>query len=81
VDGVEFPAEASLSRFEVRGRGHFAVILRNVNDQLAAERRIESLVSEATYLKEEIAQLHDVREMVGVSQAQAEVLVETYRQR
>jgi len=30
------------------------LILRNVNDRLAAERRIESLASEAEYLKTEI---------------------------
>jgi PAS domain S-box-containing protein len=69
VDGTAFPAEASLSRFEVRGRGRFALILRNVHEQLAAERRIESLVSETSYLQEELEQLHNFRDIVGQSPA------------
>jgi PAS domain S-box-containing protein len=73
VDGAAFPAEASLSRFEIRGREHFAIILRNVHDRLVAERRIESLVSESTYLKEEIEQLHNFREIVGQSAAMTEL--------
>jgi PAS domain S-box-containing protein len=73
TNGPTFPAEASLSRFEMRGRGRFAIILRNMHDQLAAERRIESLVSESTYLKEEIEQLHNFREIVGQCRAMAEL--------
>jgi PAS domain S-box-containing protein len=73
ADGREFPAEASLSRFDVRGRERFAIILRNVHDQLVAEQRIESLVSESTYLKEEIEQLHDFREILGQSPAITEL--------
>jgi PAS domain S-box-containing protein len=73
IDGAAFPAEASLSRFEIRGREHFAIILRNVHDRLVAERRIESLVSESTYLKEEIEQLHNFREIVGRSAAMTEL--------
>jgi PAS domain S-box-containing protein len=72
-DGAEFPAEASLSRYEVRGSARFGLILRNVHERLAAERRIESLVSESAYLKEELEQLHDVRDLVGRSPAMAEL--------
>jgi PAS domain S-box-containing protein len=73
LDGAEFPAEASLSRFALRGRGRFGIILRNVQQQLAAERRIESLVSEASYLQEEIESLHDFRDIVGRSPAMIEL--------
>ena len=73
VDGAAFPAEASLSRFELRGRGRFGIILRNVQQQLAAERRIESLVSEASYLQEEIENLHNFRDIVGRSGAMIEL--------
>jgi PAS domain S-box-containing protein len=73
VDGTSFPAEASLSRFDVRGRGRFGIILRNVQQQVAAERRIESLASEASYLREEIAALHDFGDIVGHSRAMIEL--------
>jgi PAS domain S-box-containing protein len=46
------PAEATLSRFTNRGRVYHTVILRNVDDRLAAERRIELLSAEAEYLRE-----------------------------
>jgi PAS domain S-box-containing protein len=45
-DGATFPAEASLSAFEVHGRPHFSLILRNVNERLEAERRIQRLTDE-----------------------------------
>ncbi len=62
-----FPAEASLSRFEIRGRTYFTLILRNVNDRLEAERRIQSLSEEAKYLREEIEKLQDFGEVIGES--------------
>ena len=38
-----FRAEATLSLFELHGRQHVTLILRNVNERLEAERRIRSL--------------------------------------
>lgn len=62
-----FPAEASLSRFEMRGRTFFTLILRNVNDRLEAERKIQSLSEQAEYLREEIEKLQDFGEVIGES--------------
>lgn len=62
-----FPAEASLSRFELRGRTYFTLILRNVNDRIEAERKIQSLSEEAEHLREEIEKLQDLGEVIGKS--------------
>jgi PAS domain S-box-containing protein len=71
-DGETFPAEASLSRYALRGRSYFAVILRDVRDQLEAERRIESLASESAYLREEIGD--HVGDIAGDSRPMRELL-------
>jgi PAS domain S-box-containing protein len=39
-DGSSFPAEGSVSRFELGGTYRYCVILRNVQEQLAAENRL-----------------------------------------
>ncbi len=65
--GDPFPAEATLSRFESHGKSCFTLILRNVNDRLAAERKIESLTSEAEYLRTEIKELCHFEQIIGQS--------------
>lgn len=77
--GNEFPAEASLSRYELQGRTYFTLILRNVNDRLAAERKIQSLTEEAEYLKEEIRALQNFDEMIGQSPQILQVLKEVHQ--
>ncbi len=67
ASGSQFPAEATLSRFEVRGDSFFTLILRNVNDRLEAEQKIQSLTVEAQYLKEELKFHHNFDEIVGQS--------------
>jgi PAS domain S-box-containing protein len=69
-----FPAEASLSRFEAGGESFYTLILRNVHDQLATERKIESLETESAYLREEIQELHNFRELLGESPAMRAVI-------
>jgi PAS domain S-box-containing protein len=64
-----FPAEATLSRYEVRGRPFYTLILRNVDERLEAERRIRSLTAEADYLRAELAAEHGFAEIVGRSPA------------
>lgn len=66
-DHPPFAAEATLSRFESHRKSSFALILRNVNDRLEAERRIEWLASEAEYLKTEIRELRHFEEIIGES--------------
>jgi transcriptional regulator with GAF, ATPase, and Fis domain len=74
ADGVSFPAEASLSAFEVHGRSAFTVILRNVNERIEAERRIQSLTDETLYLRQELVELGRFDEILGRSPALTGVL-------
>jgi len=67
--GAAFHAEATLSRFERRGRPFYTLILRNVEDRLEAERRIRTLTARTEYLAEEIAADHGFDEIVGRSPA------------
>ena len=67
TEGDSFLAEATLSRFESHGANCFTLILRNVNDRLEAERKIQSLTSEAEYLKTEIKELRHFEQIIGRS--------------
>jgi PAS domain S-box-containing protein len=73
--GEKFYAEATLSRFGADRRHFFALVLRNVNDRLEAERRIRSLEVEAAYLRDELQQA-DETEILGRSPALRHVLEE-----
>ena len=75
-NGTEFSAEATLSGFEVEGQPYYTLILRNVNDRLEAERKINTLIDEAQYLQEEIKELQNFDEIIGNSKAIKKVLNE-----
>jgi PAS domain S-box-containing protein len=68
-DGAQFPAEASVSRFDLSGRSRYSIILRNVEHQLAAESRLHELEEETAYLQDEIAEQQNRGEVVGNSPA------------
>ncbi|HXJ34824.1 MAG TPA: sigma 54-interacting transcriptional regulator [Candidatus Eisenbacteria bacterium] len=72
--GGEFPAEATLARFDVHRRVFYTLILRNVNERLEAERRIRSLTVETEYLREELAALGGFESIIGGSVALRGVL-------
>jgi PAS domain S-box-containing protein len=72
-DKTAFPAEATLSRFENRGQLFHTLILRNVDERLAAERRIELLAAEAEYLRESARNVAGMGEMLGGSPAMKEL--------
>jgi PAS domain S-box-containing protein len=72
--GATFPAEGTLSLFELEGRRHFTLILRNVNERLEAERRIRSLTEETEYLREELRELGRAVEISGRSERLSQVL-------
>jgi len=74
VTGKEFPAEATLSRFEIERQAFYTVILRNVNERLEAEKTIHSLTAEAEYLRETVNALGGFGEIIGRSPAIGEVL-------
>ncbi len=69
-----FPAEATLSRFSNRGQTYHAIILRNVDERLEAERRIQALSSQAEYLQEELQALRQFGEIIGQSPVLRRVL-------
>jgi PAS domain S-box-containing protein len=67
-EGGSFAAEATLSRFESHRKSCFTLILRNVNDRLEAERKIQSLTHAAEYLKAEIKELCRFEDIIGQSE-------------
>lgn len=69
ASGREFATEATLSGFELDGEAFYTVILRNVNERLEAESKINTLIDETRYLQEEINELADYNEIIGQSQA------------
>src|SRR5262249_3627079 len=74
ADGSPFQAEATLSQFEMHGQRFCTLILRNVNDRLEAERKIQSLTVQTEYLQEEIKELHNSDKILGCSKSLATVL-------
>jgi transcriptional regulator with GAF, ATPase, and Fis domain len=72
--GGTFPAEATLSRFELDGQPHFTIILRNIDERRAAEERIASLLSEAEDLRAQIDSLQEPGEIIGSSKTVTRVL-------
>ncbi len=78
-DKSTFPAEATLSRFTNRGQVFYTAILRNVDDRLAAERRLELLTSEAEYLREYGSDDACMGEMLGQSAAMQDLFVSLKR--
>ena len=76
LGGSTFPAEGTLSLFELDRRQHVTLILRNVDERLEAERRIATLTTEAEYLRSELRDLGRSGEILGNSPALLHVLAE-----
>jgi len=76
ANGAEFPAEATISRHHRSGRRYHTLILRDVNDRVAAEQTIRTLTAETTCLREELRALGDSGEILGRSEALQRVLLE-----
>jgi PAS domain S-box-containing protein len=68
-DGSRFQAEATLSHYRREERHQYTLILRDVEERLAAEQRILSLTREAHYLSEELQSLQSFERIVGSSAA------------
>ncbi len=66
-NGINFPAEATLSQNKNKNEIFYTVILRNINDKLEAEKKIHSLKAETEYLKEELKLLNEFDEIIGQS--------------
>jgi transcriptional regulator with GAF, ATPase, and Fis domain len=67
--GESFQAEATLSSYRLGSQRRLTLILRSVEERLAAERRITSLTREAQYLREELKAFSDYDQIVGSSAA------------
>jgi PAS domain S-box-containing protein len=76
AEGAAFSAEGTLSLFELDGRRHFTLIVRNVNERLEADRRIRSLTDETEYLRAELRELGRAGEIIGRSEGLVQVLHE-----
>lgn len=73
-DGDSFPAEATLSRFELHQQKFTTLILRNVHDRVEAEQKIQSLTAETELLREELQVLQHDESLIGESPALRQVL-------
>jgi PAS domain S-box-containing protein len=73
-EGQSFPAEATLSRFELHRQKFTTLILRNVHDRVVAEQTIRSLTAETELLREELEALHRDEALLGDSPALKQVL-------
>jgi PAS domain S-box-containing protein len=78
-DGSTFAAEASISRFEIQRKPRYSLILRSVQDQLAAENRLRELEDETAYLLSEIAERQHGSEIIGNSPAIREVITAVHQ--
>jgi PAS domain S-box-containing protein len=72
--GAMFAAEATISCFQARQRRHYALVLRDVNERLDAERKIQSLRAETEYLRDEVNALRNFDKIVGQSPALSRAL-------
>lgn len=72
--GGSFPAEATISRFELHHKKYTTLILRNVRDRVEAEQKIQLLTVETEFLREELRALHQEGTLIGESQVLKQVL-------
>lgn len=73
-EGPSFPAEATISRFELHRQKFTTLILRNVRDRMEAEQKIQSLTTETELLREALQALHRNDTLLGESPALRQVL-------
>jgi len=69
LGGQSFPAEATLSRFDLHRQKFTTLILRNIHDRIKAEEKIQSLTVETKLLREELQSLHQSGDLLGESPA------------
>jgi PAS domain S-box-containing protein len=66
-DHSVFPAEATLSRFRSRDEVFYTLILRNADERLEAQRRIQLLTQETEYLRDAVREVVGHGELLGRS--------------
>ena len=67
--GRPFHAEATLSRYRAEDRHWFTLILRDVEDRVAAEEQIRGLVRETELLRSELRSVQTFEPILGISKA------------
>lgn len=77
--GRQFPAEATIARFEVKREPYYSMIVRDVNERLEAERQIERLTIHTEYLREELRALGNFGEIIGRSEPLLRLLSDVER--
>ena len=78
-NGEEFPAEASISKLDIRGERIYTVVLRDTTEATqaaAAQERLLDAVSEATEARERLIRgvTHDVKNPLGAADGFAQLL-------
>ena len=79
ANGSLFMAEATLARCEQRHEPFYVLIMRDVNDRLEAEQRIQALTDETEYLKAELKAQGDFGGIIGQSAPLKRVLHDVYQ--
>ncbi|KPJ78252.1 MAG: hypothetical protein AMJ54_04600 [Deltaproteobacteria bacterium SG8_13] len=73
-NGTRIATEATLSQFEMQRRSFYTLILRNINERLEVERKLQALREEAAYLREKVNVLGNFKKIVGQSRPLLKVL-------
>ena len=79
ANGVIFPAEATISSYDLNRQTFYTLILRNVNELLQAEAEIRSLKDETAYLRTQIEAFQESDEILGESKALRHILADVER--
>ncbi|MGZ5055514.1 MAG: sigma-54 interaction domain-containing protein, partial [Methylobacter sp.] len=74
ADGEEFPIESTFSLLEAHDQKLYTIILRDVNDRLVAEQKLDRLQQEKGYLQEVINDEHNPDDFVSGSKAMRTVM-------
>jgi PAS domain S-box-containing protein len=72
--GRQIATEATLSQFEMQRKIFYTLILRNIDERIKVERKMQSLRDEAAYLAMEIKALDNFEEIVGKSRRLLDIL-------
>ncbi len=73
-NGTETLHEGTISTYGIEGDSFYTLILRNIDDRVLAERKINSLKTQTQYLQEEIKQLTNTYGIIAQDIAMTKVL-------
>ncbi len=73
-NGDKFMAEATLSCYELNRKRYYLLILRNINERIEAEKKIDELQIESRYLREELKLLNNFDDIIAQSRPMLELL-------